>query len=125
MAVAFADLVLRAQPRLMNVKFRGTEGMDWGIRLRPRIGGQTIDWTGVDFDCHVLTGVGGSSVAEWDITGDADGWLEGVLPDAEAAGLALAFNPRILTWYCEGSLAGAKAMIWGPSMSPFNIVQGV
>lgn len=122
----WSDLVRRAQPRLLNFRFWGTEGTDWGFHVGQfkDIAGDPVDFTGAAFTCKVLTDVDGSTVATWTVTGDSNGYLTGTLADSSTAGTATGATRnqgRFCIWYCVGTKSGEVVQFWGPSGSPFII----
>lgn len=119
------DLVMAAQPRLINYPFDTTENADWKFKVGPfGAPGSPADLSGATFECKVLTEVAGDEVVAWSVTGDSSGYLTGTLDDGSTASLAGSVNPRKCVWYCHGTLSGAKLYFWGPTGSPFLIEQG-
>lgn len=115
------DLVLAGQPRLVNYEFETTTGVDWEFVVGPfgPRDGEPVDLSEGEFECKVL--LNGQVVAEWDVTGDAEGFLTGTIDDADtpsAGGQGF--------WYCVGEKDGKRVQFWGPGVeSPFLINQGV
>lgn len=124
----FADLLLQANPRLLNFNLAVTEAVDWKFSLTIKDNtGSAYDFTGVTFTCKIITDVGGTDVATWTVTGNSSGVVTGTLADATTAGLAGSAtrdNPRRCLWYCVAAHSGGdKVQMWGPSGSVFLIGQ--
>ena len=116
------DLVLAGQPRLIDYYFETTAGVDWKFIVGPftDASGDAVDLSAATYVCKVTANRGGGEIVEWDVTGDADGYLTGVVGDADTG-----VSPRQGFWYCRGTLSGAVVQFWGPGLSPFLIYEGV
>jgi hypothetical protein len=121
----FADLVLRAQPRLANVDIDVTEGRTFRFDITDLEdgAGDPIDLSAATIVCKVVTDVDGSDVVTLTGTGSSGG-MSITASAATMAGLAAGgtkFKPRKCLWYCKVTSGSNVVQFWGPEGSNFLI----
>jgi hypothetical protein len=121
----FADLVLRAQPRLANVNIDVTEGRTFRFNITDLEdgAGAAIDLTAATIVCKVVTDVDGSDVVTLTGTGSSGG-LSITASAATMASLAVGatkYEPRQCLWYCKVTSGTDVVQFWGPEASNFLI----
>lgn len=118
----FTDLVQQAQPALVEVNGRATEGRTWRWEFGGVVDstGANIDLSGVTGVCAVLDTVSGTQIIALTFTGGLGSFVIGAT-QAATAGLAPGVKARNCVWGLVLTSGGESVQVWSPAASKFII----
>lgn len=122
----FADLVPKAQPRLMDASAAGTRGATWSWTVDEIADndGVPIDLSAASITAELVAMPGGDIVLTLTATGGI-GTLTVSATSTDTAAVDIGnLTERQVYWYCKVSSAGSVVFFWGPKNSPFMIQRG-
>lgn len=117
----FADLVVEAQPYLMECDAAATEGATWRFSVTVvDSAGAGINLVGTTGTCRVIDPQTGSVLCSPSYTGGS-GVITLSLDESATAGLVTGSGPRLCAWSLTVSDGTDVAQFWAASTSPFTI----
>lgn len=122
----FADLVPKAQPRLMDASAAGTRGGTWSWTVDEINDdeGIPIDLSAATIVAELVAAPGGATVLALDTDGGMGTLTVSATPTATAAVDIGGLTERAVYWFCKVTSGTLAVFFWGPKNSPFKIERG-